>query len=159
MSRASASPTYNSYLVVNRRHFPEEPDFNAVRAFLRQSPTPRTFAYQSEFSTSSYLLPTIYFRRNAIFDMPRSTERATAIRARKLVGSSSSDLVKAVARGDHDIAAVWTGTKASFEQVDSLVTRYGRQVHFVSLPDPLPNAAETSCILNPAFAVWSTNGL
>jgi ABC-type phosphate/phosphonate transport system substrate-binding protein/membrane-associated phospholipid phosphatase len=138
VSRATGATTYHAYLVVNRARFAAEPDLDRVWRWLRATSTPATFAYHSEFSTSSYFLPAIYFRNNDFFDMPASTGQSTAIRARRLDGGSS-DLVRAVADGRYDIAAVWSGTRAAFEQVDSLAARYGRRVWFVELPTLLPN--------------------
>lgn len=138
VSRATHGTTYSSYLVVNRARFPYEPSPANVWRYVRQSMSPPTFAYQSEFSTSSYFLPALYFRRNAIFDMPARSEHASAIRVRQM-GNNSTDLVKAVAIGACDMAAVWSGTKVAFEQTDSLAARYGRKVYFIGLPTALPN--------------------
>lgn len=138
VSRATHGTTYSSYLVVNRARFPNEPSFANVVRYVREAVSPPTFAYHSEFSTSSYFLPAIYFRRNDIFDMPARSEHASAIRARQM-WDSASDLVKAVARGQAEMAAVWSGTKVAFEQTDSLAARYGHKVYFIGLPTALPN--------------------
>jgi len=138
VSRATGGTTYRSYLVVSRAQFPAEPDLDRVWRWLHATRAPARFGYQSEFSTSSYFLPAIYFRNNDLFDMPAASGQSAAIRSRQLEGSSG-DLVKAVADGRFDIAAVWSGTRAGFEQVDSLAARYGRRVWFVELPNALPN--------------------
>lgn len=137
VGRATGGTTYQSYFVVSRERFPYEPELAGVLRYLREAPTPRRFVYHSEFSTSSYFLPALFFRGNDVFDMPEAGEHAVAIRARQL-GSSSTDLVRAVARGEHDLAAVWSGTKAALETTDSL-TGYARRVHFIPLPTTLPN--------------------
>lgn len=129
-SRATGATTYRSYFVVNRARFPYQPELSSMLRYLREAPTPRTFAYHSEFSTSSFFLPALYFRRNDIYDMPQSNAHEAAIRIRRF-GSSSADLVGAVARGEYDFAAVWSGTKAQFENE--------RRVAFIELPTLLPN--------------------
>jgi ABC-type phosphate/phosphonate transport system substrate-binding protein/membrane-associated phospholipid phosphatase len=136
VSRATGGTTYRSYLVVQRDRFPYPPDLAFVPAFLRSAAAPRTFAYVSEFSASGYFLPALYFRRNDIFDMAASAERATAIRARAISGNSA-DLVRGVAEGRYDMAAVWSGTRAAFES--GAAAAIGRRVHFLELPTVLPN--------------------
>jgi ABC-type phosphate/phosphonate transport system substrate-binding protein len=138
VSRATGQTTYASYLVVNRDRFPREPALTDVVRFIREAAAAPTFCYHSEFSTSSYFLPAVYFRRNDIFDMPARTDRASAIRTR-LTGSGSGDLVRAVAAGSCDIAAVWSGTRASFREPGSSAAQVGERVYFVALPTALPN--------------------
>lgn len=138
VSRATGQTTYASYLVVNRDRFPGEPSLADVVRYVRDAAAAPTFCYHSEFSTSSYFLPAVYFRSNDIFDMPTRTDRASAIRTR-LTGSGSGDLVRAVAAGSCDIAAVWSGTRASFQKTGSPAAQFGRRVYFVALPTALPN--------------------
>jgi ABC-type phosphate/phosphonate transport system substrate-binding protein len=141
VSRATGNTTYRSYFVVQRRLFPYTPDLGNVPPFLRNTQQPRSFIYHNEFSTSSYFLPALYFRQHAVYDMALSTEQATAIHARQFgTGTgSSADLVRAVAEGRADFAAVWDGTKATFEGTDSLEARYGSKVYFIPDPTVLPN--------------------
>lgn len=141
VSRATGNTTYRSYFVVQRRQFPYTPDLGNVPRYLRDTQQPRSFIYHNEFSTSSYFLPALYFRQHAVYDMATSTEQATAIHARQLGSGSgsSADLVRAVAQGSADLAAVWDGTKATFEGTDSLETRYGSMVYFIPDPTVLPN--------------------
>jgi ABC-type phosphate/phosphonate transport system substrate-binding protein len=141
VSRATGNTTYGSYFVVPRQSFPYARDLANVPRFLRETPAPRSFVYHNEFSTSSYFLPALYFRQTGVYDMASSTEQATAIHARQLgTGTASStELVRAVARGDADLAAVWSATKAAFEGRDSLEARYGSKVYFIPLPTVLPN--------------------
>lgn len=138
VSRATGGTTYYSYLVMNRSRFPYAADLAFVPRYIRAAAAPPVFAYHSEFSTSSYFLPALYFHGHDIFDMPTSTEQAAAIRSR-LVGGSAVDVVKGVATGTYDFAAVWSGTKAAFEGTDSLARAYGSRIEFIQLPTALPN--------------------
>src|SRR5215510_4448193 len=54
--------TYRSYFVVNRSAFPTQPDLSDLLRFLASRKTRPKFIYQSEFSTSSYFLPSLFFR-------------------------------------------------------------------------------------------------
>ena len=137
VSSASGRTTYSSYLVVSRQAFRERPSATDVVRFLRERRERARFVYQSQFSTSSYILPLLFFRSVHVFHMPESTESLTAIEARRLPeGSGSTSLVEAVARGDADIAAVWDDTKARVEIPGNAV---GAAVHFVQLPTTIPN--------------------
>jgi len=138
VSRATGGTTYHSYFVVNRRRFPQMTDLALVPRYLREAASPPRFAYHREFSTSSYFLPALYFRNHGIFDMPSSTEHATAIQAQRVAGGTM-DVIRSVATGQHDVAAVWSGTKATVEGTDSLAARYGRHLRFIQLPTALPN--------------------
>jgi ABC-type phosphate/phosphonate transport system substrate-binding protein len=138
VSTATGGTTYHAYFVVNREQFRRTPELAAVVDHLRTLGRPASFIYHSKFSTSSYFLPALFFRSHGIFNMPEATQYHTAIHTREF-GSSSADLVRAVAEGRADLAAVWDGTKNRFEEVDSLRTRYGSRVHFIQLPTPLPN--------------------
>jgi ABC-type phosphate/phosphonate transport system substrate-binding protein len=132
-SAATRRATYNAYFVVSRRDFPTPPDLRDVTRFLRERPEPAAFVYHSQFSTSSFFVPTLYFREHNIFNMESSTESLAAIHARQVIGSSS-DLVRLVAEGKANLAAVWDGTKAKVEHGP-----YSDRVHFVQLPPTLPN--------------------
>jgi ABC-type phosphate/phosphonate transport system substrate-binding protein len=141
VSRATGNTTYRSYFIVPRASFPYSRDLASIPQYLRDTPQPRSFIYHNEFSTSSYFLPALYFRLHAIYDMAASTDQATAIHARQQgTGTgSSAELVREVAQGHADLAAVWDGTKATFEGTDSLETRYGSKVYFIPDPTVLPN--------------------
>ncbi len=138
VSKATGSTTYHSYFVVGREHFSYEPGLVNLVEFLRNRDDPASFIYHNKFSTSSYFLPALFFRSYGIYSMPGPTEYHTAIHSQKL-GDSSSNLVRAVARGEYELAAVWDGTKTKFEVTDSLYERYGSRVHFIQLPTVLPN--------------------
>lgn len=139
-SAATGRTTYNAYLVVSRRDFPVQPDLQDVTRFLRERAEPATFVYHSKFSTSSFYVPTLYFRSHNIFNMATATESLAAIHARPVTGSST-DLVRHVADGRANLAAVWDGTKAKFEpgHTSGLDELYGDKVYFVRLPATLPN--------------------
>jgi ABC-type phosphate/phosphonate transport system substrate-binding protein len=138
VSAATGGTTYHSYFVVNRARFPHRPELAGVADYLRGLGRPATFVYHSKFSTSSYVLPALFFRSNGIYHMEEATPFHTAIHSREY-GSSSADLVRAVAQDSFDLAAVWDGTKTRFEETDSLWALYGSKVHFIQLPTALPN--------------------
>lgn len=138
VSTATGGTTYHAWFVVNRDRFRRPPELAGVVDHLRSLGRPATFVYHSKFSTSSYFLPALFFRSHGIYNMPEATQYHTAIHSREF-GTSSADLVRAVADGRFDIAAVWDGTRRRFEEVDSLRERYGSRVHFIQLPTPLPN--------------------
>jgi ABC-type phosphate/phosphonate transport system substrate-binding protein len=138
LSRATGSTTYHSYFVVGREQFPYRPELANVVEYLRNLEEPASFIYHNKFSTSSYFLPALFFRSYGIYNMPEPTEYHTAIHSQKL-GESSSNLVRAVALGEYELAAVWDGTKTKFEATDSLYERYGSRVQFIQLPTVLPN--------------------
>jgi ABC-type phosphate/phosphonate transport system substrate-binding protein len=138
VSSATNRTTYRSYFVVNRRSFPAQPELPDVLRFLTQRQTRARFVYQSQFSTSSFFLPSLFFRSHRIFQMPESTETLTAIAADRLAEASSAALVEIVGRGEADIAAVWDGVKARFEREPDHAAA-GRQVWFVPLPTAIPN--------------------
>jgi ABC-type phosphate/phosphonate transport system substrate-binding protein len=138
VSAATGGTTYHAYFVVNRARFLQRPELASLADWLRGLERPATFVYHSKFSTSSYFLPALFFRDHGIYHMPETSAYHTAIHSREY-GSSSADLVRAVAEGRFDLAAVWDGTKKRFEETDSLRERYGSRVHFIRLPTPLPN--------------------
>jgi DNA-binding SARP family transcriptional activator/ABC-type phosphate/phosphonate transport system substrate-binding protein/membrane-associated phospholipid phosphatase len=138
VSTATDGTTYHSYFVVNRARFPYRPDLASLVDYLQERATPATFVYHSKFSTSSYFVPALFFRSHGIYHMANATQYHTAIHSQQF-GTSATDLVRAVADGTYDLAAVWDGTKRRFENVDSLRERYGSRVHFIQLPTPLPN--------------------
>jgi ABC-type phosphate/phosphonate transport system substrate-binding protein len=138
VSAATGGTTYHSYFVVNRARFPHRPELAVLADYLRELGRPATFIYHSKFSTSSYVLPALFFRSQGIYHMREATPFHTAIHSHEF-GSSSADLVRAVADGRFDLAAVWDATKRRFEETDSLWDRYGSKVHFIQLPTPLPN--------------------
>ncbi len=133
--------TYSSYFVVNRNNFPAQPDLEDFLHFLSTSSRRPRFIYHSRFSTSSYFLPSLFLREHSIYSMEDSTESMTAINSEQVGGGSSTRLVKLVASGEADFAAVWDGTRNKFEKGGSpgLDEEFGRHVYFIQLPTRLPN--------------------
>ncbi len=131
-STATQRTTYRSYFVVGRKQFPSAPDLPALYAYLRSKRA--RFVYHSPFSTSSYFLPSLYFRAQKLFHMPENTESLWAMECLRAPGNSSSKLVEMVAAGEADLAAVWDGTRSK-----ALGTPAGAAVHFIPMPAELPN--------------------
>lgn len=138
VSAATGRTTYRSYFVVNRSAFEKPPALPDLLRFLTSRKGRARFVYQSEFSTSSFFLPALFFRSQRVFQMPESTERLTAIATEKMVDASSSALVERVANGGADVAAVWDGVKARFES-DPASRAAGQRVYFIDLPTAIPN--------------------
>lgn len=146
--------TYRSNFVVNRERFQErygEPTKDSLLRYLKEAETPASFVYHDRFSTSSFFLPSLFFRRNSIFSTTepmggdQTAIESVQLPAAVVAGSSaepkkpgSTDLVKAVARGDYDLAAVWDGTRRKFEEGGSL-HELGDKVMFFELDVELPN--------------------
>jgi ABC-type phosphate/phosphonate transport system substrate-binding protein len=133
VSATTNRTTYRSYFVVSRRSFDQPPELSDLLRFLTQPGRRARFVYQSQFSTSSFFVPSLYFRSNRIFQMPKSLPPLTAIAADKIADASTLRLVELVANGEADIAAVWDGVKASVDDAT------GQQVHFIELPTAIPN--------------------
>jgi ABC-type phosphate/phosphonate transport system substrate-binding protein len=139
VSATTNRTTYRSYFVVKRSSFPQFAQAPGLSDLLQYLKTKRArFTYHNENSTSSFFLPSLFFRSRDVFNMPEKTDRLTAIDAAKSGDSSSAVLVERVARGDADLAAVWDGVKGRFES-DPSKTAIGRQVYFIELPTPIPN--------------------
>lgn len=141
-SKATGSTTYQSYFVVNRedfKNFKIEPRLPDVIEYLKSKP-PRKYLYHEKFSTSSYFLPALYFRREHIFQTTQSTAGSfTPIQVEKAPpGKGSSFLVQEVAAKNADIAAVWDGTKKSLQADPDSFDKY-EKVYFVPLGTLLPN--------------------
>ena len=141
VSATTGGTTYNSYFVVQRELVPPNPTPADVVALIRSRPERAKFIYHSLFSTSSFFVPSLHFRANGIFNMPESTESLAAINASNIEQNSSSALVRAVAHGEADLAAVWDGTRARFVDgaADSTDVILGRTLAFVRLQSAIPN--------------------
>jgi ABC-type phosphate/phosphonate transport system substrate-binding protein len=147
-SRASGTTTYGAYLVVRRSDVPAPapaatPTPTHVKEFLQARSAkgqPATFVYHDRFSTSSYFLPSLYFRRQRVFaGKPDATEKdISAIRVERLEDRSSSDLVVAVAEGSADVASVWDGTRSKFLR-DPRLAAAASKVWFIRLQNNLPD--------------------
>jgi ABC-type phosphate/phosphonate transport system substrate-binding protein len=137
VSATTSRTTYRSYFVVKRSAaFAQAPGLSDLLQFLK---TKRArFIYHNEFSTSSFFVPSLFFRSRDVFNMPEKTDRLTAIDAAKSGDGGSAGLVERVARGEADLAAVWDGVKGRFES-DPALAATGRQVYFIELPTAIPN--------------------
>jgi ABC-type phosphate/phosphonate transport system substrate-binding protein len=135
VSRRTQETTYQSYFVVHRTSGLKTDDLDLLVKYLRGRTTPARFAYHNKFSTSSYLLPALYFRRMGIFSAgtPNSPEqRHIFIRAEQPAGvDGSAELVRLVKQRRVEIAAVWDGTQSKFADDPDL--------RFIKLPYTLPN--------------------
>ncbi len=135
VSRRTQETTYQSYFVLHRTSGLKTDDLDQLVKFLRGRATPARFAYHNKFSTSSYLLPALYFRRMGIFsgNTPNTPEqRHIFIRAEKPAGvEGSADLIRLVKQRRAEIAAVWNGTQSKFADDPDL--------RFLKLPYTLPN--------------------
>jgi ABC-type phosphate/phosphonate transport system substrate-binding protein len=141
VSDATGRTTYHSYYVARKDDLPPNPRPAEVISFVASAPQRVRFTYHSLFSTSSFFLPSLHFRSNGVFHMAEPTESLAALQVTRSDVSSSSHLVRAVARGDADLAAVWDGTRARFVDgaADPEDAEVGRAVHFVRLPSAIPN--------------------
>lgn len=140
-SVATKTTTYNTYFVVSRRDFAQPPSLSDLANFLKQKSsekTPAKFIYHNRFSTSSYFLPSWFFRERSVYSMEEPRSELVQIESTQS-GASSTDLVKQVADGNNIFAAVWDGTKAKFEQGHEHYDQYGSKVYFIKLDTKLPN--------------------
>ncbi|MFQ5348845.1 MAG: hypothetical protein ACE5EG_00215 [Thermoanaerobaculia bacterium] len=164
----STAFTYRCYFVVNRERMGlgppgegREPGLLAFEEYLRSFPRnePPTFAYHNKFSTSSFFLPSVYFRRRGIIDMESAPEDSSVIRieAEDIAQGdqvSSKRLVERVAEGGAELAAVWDGAKAHFES-GAAFEEYGKHVAFIPLDQPLPNdLLVVSSSVSPRIREW-----
>ena len=135
VSTRTQETTYQSYFVLHRSIGPRTDDLEELVKYLRRRPSPARFVYHNKFSTSGYLLPSLYFRRMGIFAAGGTNspdQKHVFIRAEKPAGvEASSDLVSLVKLRKADIAAVWEGTQSKFAEDPEL--------RFLKLPNTLPN--------------------
>jgi len=141
VSEATGKTIYHSYYVARREDLPPNPRPADVISVITNAPERLRFIYHSLFSTSSFFLPSLHFRANGVFHMAEHTESLAAIQVTRADVNSSSHLVRAVARGEADLAAVWDGTRARFTDgaVSTDDSALGRAVAFVRLPSAIPN--------------------
>ena len=72
--------------------------------------------YHDRFSTSSYFMPSLYFKAHDVFAMSHSLNpHLIQIEVERLASTSSSDLVQRIIDKKADLVAVWDGTKKKFE--------------------------------------------
>ncbi len=149
LSRKTNRPTYHSYFVLHKsfgfrkdgfKDFvqqlsnPKEQAEELIK-HLQKRETPARFIYHSKFSTSSYFLPSLYFKQKgvfSVFDNDQSNQKFIAIHSLKPdQARGSSDLVRLVKDQKAEFAAVWDGTKNKFGSDPDL--------HFIQLPYTIPN--------------------
>ena len=146
-SDATQRMTYHSYFVVRRSAFidrtkwkPEsgDPEFDDVIKYVKSFKSePATFIYHDRFSTSSYFLPSLYFKKHGVFARERALNSAlTAISVSQIASTSSTELLRQIAAGKADLAAVWDGTKESFRKNDEM--NWGNLL-FIQNPSAVPN--------------------
>ena len=146
-SNATDAVVYHAWFVVKRANLPkaaatlagEDPSLDDLIKFIATRSTagnPVKFIYHDKFSTSSYFLPSIFFRRNNIFSVnqgDRSAEFVSILSEKPDNVSGSSDLISRVVNHTADLAAVWDGTKKKYEP------QPGDDIVFIPLPNTLPN--------------------
>ena len=144
-SKNTGRTVINAFLVVRREDVPSTdpsgPTLSQVLDYLRSRETPPRFIYHNKLSTSSFFLPSLFFRAQRVFDGGEDSppKGITTIRVKQSELHSSSELVKAVARNDADVASVWDNSKSRFEDTASAdYTESGSKVWFVKLPTDLP---------------------
>lgn len=143
VSKATNSTTYHAYYVVRKDDLSHEnprPE-DVISYVFSRAPERARFTYHNLFSTSSFFLPSLHFRANGVFHMPEATGSLAAIAVAQAEVNSSSHLVRMVARGEADLAAVWDGTRARFvgEHAKGADAELGQRLFFVQMPSSLPN--------------------
>ena len=139
--------TYQSYFVVNKKHFDAArgtaeaerlPTLEDLNRYLKESRQKPTFLFHDKLSTSSYFLPALWLRGQKIFEKEASAgDVLTAIATKKTdSGTASVQAVAADVTADQSpqFAAVWDGTRNTLAQED-----YVNKVYFIALPTELPN--------------------
>jgi hypothetical protein len=141
-SAATHETTYHSYFVVNKDRFRDKTKWKAdtseasledVATYLRSfEHSPAKFMYHDRFSTSSYFMPSLYFKAHDVFAMSHSLNpHLIPIEVERLVSTSSSELVTRIVDGKADLVAVWDGTKKKFENDNNIL--------FIQIPTAVPN--------------------
>ena len=143
-SKATNSTTYHSYFVVRKDRLqddatwkPEsgEPSLEDIAPYLRRASKTNPaakFIYHDRFSTSSYFMPSLYFKEHDVFAMSQSLNpHLIPIEVERLASTSSSDLVQQIVDGKADLVAVWDGTKKKFDKNPDLL--------FIQIPTAVPN--------------------
>ena len=140
-SSATRETTYHSYFVVRKDSFRAQVNWNPasgdasvedIEKYLRSFKTPPKFMYHDRFSTSSYFMPSLYFKAREVFASNQTlNSRLTPIEVERLATTSSSDLVQRVLDRKADLVAVWDGTKKKWESHPELL--------FIQIPTPVPN--------------------
>ena len=149
ISRSTGKTITNAFMVV-----PESPFAGATPTLeqvldhlktLSDAERPARFIYHNKYSTSSYFLPSLFFRARRVFgldDRASNPAGVTTIAVERNGSPSSSDLIRAVANqaGRREtIASVWNGPRSGFaDSTSKQYQEFGKKVRFVQLPDDLP---------------------
>ena len=149
-SRSTARTITNAFVVVPKSSFTGETPPTLEQVFdrlkmLSDAERPARFIYHNKYSTSSYFLPSLFFRTRRVFGLDDRTSNpagVTMIAVERTASPSSSDLIRAVAtqaEGRETIASVWSGTMSGFADATSkYYGEFGKLVRFVRLPNDLP---------------------
>ena len=141
-STATTKTTYRAYFVARKDRFAEglarkgpagEPSLKDVVTYLKSfESVPARFVYHDRFSTSSYFMPSLYFKSNDVVAATQLLDpRVIPITVDRVASNSSSDLVREVKAERADLAAVWDGTKRQFQDDPELL--------FIQIPTDVPN--------------------
>jgi hypothetical protein len=146
-SVATTKTTYHSYFVVRRDAFinrakwkPEtsDPELDDIIKYVKSfTSAPARFIYHDRFSTSSYFLPSLYFKKHNVFALERNLiSGLTPLAVSQITSTSSTELLRLIAADKADIAAVWDGTKESLLAKDEETYR---SLLFIKIPSAVPN--------------------
>jgi hypothetical protein len=150
LSRNTGKTTINAFVVVPESAFKGQvpPTLDQVLDHLKalsDAERPARFIYHNKYSTSSYFLPSLFFRTHRVFGLDDRTSNpagVTMIAVERNASPSSSDLIRAVATqadGKETIASVWNGPRSGFaDQTSKYYAEFGKKVRFVQLPNDLP---------------------
>lgn len=140
----------------------EEPTLKELADYLHwraEAGKPASFIFHDRFSTSSFFLPSLYFKSVGVFDRNQTTNvEGIPIEARQLPSASSTTLVNEVAEGHADLAAVWDGTKVKFMNALMDSSRYlaNEKVAFVPI---VPNILPNDLLVASGVAPWIRSAL
>jgi ABC-type phosphate/phosphonate transport system substrate-binding protein len=140
----------------------EEPTLKELAEYLHwraDANKPASFVFHDRFSTSSFFLPSMYFKSVGVFDRNQTTNvEGIPIEARQLPSASSTTLVSEVAEGRADVAAVWDGTKSKFMNATMGTSRYlaNQKVAFIPI---VPNILPNDLLVASGVAPWIRNAL
>ena len=143
-SAATNDVIYHSWFVVKKQDLVKagitnpEPTIENLVTFVRYRSDhgdPVKFIYHDRFSTSSYFLPSLFFREHDIFSLKENQSgTVTSIRSSKPENlNRSGQLPKTVADGSGFLAAVSDGTKNEYQP------QAGKELVFIRLSTTLPN--------------------
>jgi ABC-type phosphate/phosphonate transport system substrate-binding protein len=146
-SNATNERTYHSWFVIKRSNLQTESPTpvpspttkfsleDVVRFIKSRGNDPVRFVYHDKFSTSSYFLPSLFFREHNILSIANGGDGGdfAPIHSTKVDVKSSSGLIPMVASGSADIAAIWDGTMKNY------VAKPGDDIVFIPLPYTVPN--------------------